>query len=339
MADYASPTLTSTYSDLINVLKDRDVSSAKMFDGTTDTSLPTGTKKWNSSNNYFEKFDGSAWSPLTAKYMINVDLVDGCSVNDGGSTVNDLWTAFKVNSLLGAKLDTSVYTASDILTKIKTVDGTGSGLDADMVDGMSPTNTNVGSTLVSRDSSGNFSAGTVTANLTGNASSANTLSTPRNINNVPFNGSADITIYDTTKAPLVSPTFTGTPTAPTASSGTNSTQIATTAFATPRTSASGAAVIPSGTTAERPSNPINGYLRYNTDLLLMEGYINGVWNTIGGSTGITGGGTDSVFVENSKVITTNYTITSGKNAMSTGDITINTGVVVTIPTDSRWVIL
>ena len=36
---------------------------------------------------------------------------------------------------LAAKLDTSAYTASDVLTKLKTVDGTGSLLDADLLDG------------------------------------------------------------------------------------------------------------------------------------------------------------------------------------------------------------
>ena len=36
---------------------------------------------------------------------------------------------------LGDKLNSSSYTASDVLTKIKTVDGTGSGLDADTLDG------------------------------------------------------------------------------------------------------------------------------------------------------------------------------------------------------------
>jgi hypothetical protein len=34
-----------------------------------------------------------------------------------------------------------------------------------------------------------------------------------------------------------------------------------------------------------------------------------------------------------------YTITSGKNAMSVGPITVEAGVVVTIPSGSRWVIL
>jgi len=38
-------------------------------------------------------------------------------------------------SAIGAKLNTSAYTAADILTKIKIVDGSDSGLDADLLDG------------------------------------------------------------------------------------------------------------------------------------------------------------------------------------------------------------
>lgn len=40
-----------------------------------------------------------------------------------------------LESALSAKLDASTYTAADILNKIKTVDGSGSGLDADTLDG------------------------------------------------------------------------------------------------------------------------------------------------------------------------------------------------------------
>ena len=39
------------------------------------------------------------------------------------------------NSYIATKLDSSSYTASDVLTKIKTVDGAASGLDADLLDG------------------------------------------------------------------------------------------------------------------------------------------------------------------------------------------------------------
>ena len=44
--------------------------------------------------------------------------------------------ATTVTNSIATKLDSSSYTASDVLTKIKTVDGAGSGLDADTVDGI-----------------------------------------------------------------------------------------------------------------------------------------------------------------------------------------------------------
>lgn len=55
--------------------------------------------------------------------------------------------------------------------------------------------------------------------------------------------------------------------------------------------------------------------------------------------GATGGASDAIFYENGQTVTTNYTITTNNNAMSTGTITINSGVSVTVPSGSRWVIL
>lgn len=101
-------------------------------------------------------------------------------------------------------------------------------------------------------------------------------------------------------------------------------------------SSTGAVKLPSGTTAERPSGAA-GQIRYNSSLDRYEGYANSAWNALGA--GATGGGSDTVFVENSQIVTTSYTITTGKSAMSTGDITINGGVTITVPTGSRWVIL
>jgi hypothetical protein len=53
---------------------------------------------------------------------------------------------------------------------------------------------------VARDASGNFAAGTITAALTGNASTATTLQTARTIGGVSFNGAANINLpgVDTT---------------------------------------------------------------------------------------------------------------------------------------------
>ncbi len=80
-----------------------------------------------------------------------------------------------------------------------------------------------------------------------------------------------------------------------------------------------------------------GYVRYNTSNSQFEGYNGLAWGQLGG--GATGGGGDTVFVENSNAVTVDYTITTNKNAMSAGDVTINTGVTVTLPTGSRWVIV
>ena len=77
-------------------------------------------------------------------------------------------------------------------------------LNADLLDGMTTATANTASTVVNRDASGNFAAGTITAALTGNASTATTLQTARNIavagavsGTVSFNGSADVSITTT----------------------------------------------------------------------------------------------------------------------------------------------
>ncbi|WP_167363960.1 phage tail fiber domain-containing protein [Rhizobium mongolense] len=48
------------------------------------------------------------------------------------------YTKTEIDTSLGTKLNSSAYTAADVLAKIKTVDGAGSGLDADTVDGLAP---------------------------------------------------------------------------------------------------------------------------------------------------------------------------------------------------------
>jgi hypothetical protein len=72
------------------------------------------------------------------------------------------------------------------------------------------TNANTALAIVKRDASGNFSAGTITAALAGNASTATTLQTARTITlsgdvagSVSFNGSSDVTITATIQADSV----------------------------------------------------------------------------------------------------------------------------------------
>lgn len=74
------------------------------------------------------------------------------------------------------------------------VSGTHTAINSAVTAANAATNANTASTIVKRDASGNFSAGTVTAALSGNATTATTLQTARTIGGVSFNGSANINL-------------------------------------------------------------------------------------------------------------------------------------------------
>lgn len=112
-----------------------------------------------------------------------------------------------------------------------------------------------------------------------------------------------------------------------------------TAFVTGTGGAGTYTVTPSQTVASTVilDAPATGMIRFNSTLATFEGYSGTSWGSIGG--GATGGGSDAVFNLNDKVVTTSYTIASTKNANSVGPLTINSGVVITISSGSRWVVL
>jgi hypothetical protein len=72
-------------------------------------------------------------------------------------------------------------------------------------------------------------------------------------------------------------------------------------------------VVPFGDTASRAAVPINGELRYNTDLGVFEGYANGAWGAI-----VTGSGVTSV---NASGGTTGFSFTGGP-ITSSGTLTL-----------------
>jgi hypothetical protein len=100
-----------------------------------------------------------------------------------------------------------------------------------------------------------------------------------------------------------------------------------------KTSATGSGVLPAGTTAQRDGSPAAGYMRFNTTDTSAEIYDGSAWSPVGG-----GNTTDKGLYEMANTIAANYSITSGNNAMTAGPITINSGISVTIPTGSTWVI-
>ena len=97
------------------------------------------------------------------------------------------------------------------------------------------------------------------------------------------------------------------------------------------------------TSETAPSSPSDGLLWFNeTDGSLNVYYGDGTsdqWISVGGSASIsiaTGGGSDQIFWENEQTVTTNYTITNNKNAMSAGPVTIASGVTVTVGDGETW---
>ena len=71
----------------------------------------------------------------------------------------------------------------------------------------------------------------------------------------------------------------------------------------------------------------NTYTQTETDALIAA---NG---------GAKGGGDDKIFFENGQTVTTSYTITTNKNAVTAGPVEISTGATVTIPTGSTWTVV
>ena len=181
--------------------------------------------------------------------------------------------------------------------------------------------------------------------LMGNAVQTNSnvsakLATARTINGTSFDGSANVTV--TAAA--------GTLTGGTLASGVTASSLTSVGTLSALTvsgnilmSGTGVLDIPAGTTAQRPGSADTGMFRYNTTLNQFEGYSNTGWGAIGGGAGATGGIAsgvqNEVFIENDQTVTADYSLGTNKNAVSVGNLTVNNGVTITIPTNATWVVL
>jgi hypothetical protein len=61
--------------------------------------------------------------------------------------------------------------------------------------------------------------------------------------------------------------------------------------------------------------------------------------SVSGSVSATSFNAVSGFIENSQELASNYTLVTGRNAMATGPISINSGVIITIQDGARWVVI
>lgn len=144
-------------------------------------------------------------APLASPALTGVPLSTTAAVDT--NTTQIATTAYVINQ---GYLKSASYTAADVLAKLITVDGAGSGLDADFLDGI---NSNAIALLASPTFTG------VPAAPTAAVDTATTqLATTAFVINQGY-------------AKLASPAFTGNPTGPTPAAGDNDTSLATSAFA------------------------------------------------------------------------------------------------------------
>ena len=133
------------------------------------------------------------------------------TLTDLASGTVSLTTTIAANSVALGTDTTGNYVAS--ITNGSYITGGNGGTEGAAITlAVDATTTNTASKVVARDASGNFSAGTITAALVGNASTATKLETARTINGSAFDGSSNILINqlsssdDRAIAPSDSPT-------------------------------------------------------------------------------------------------------------------------------------
>jgi len=154
---------------------------------------------------------------------------------------------------------------------------------------------------------------------------------------------------DTSRAPLASPTFTGTVSGITKTmvglgsvdntadlnKPVSNPQLA--AFVS-KTSATGSAILPAGNDAQRDVSPTVGAIRYSSTLIGWEGWNGTNWVAIGGGQ-MLGNALIKAISYNSQTIGENLTVAAGTNAMSAGPITVNDGYSVTVSDGAVWSIV
>lgn len=137
---------------------------------------------------------GTGLSSSVGGLSLNTNGTERLHLTSGGSiSVNAFTSAGIVHNDNSGNLTSSLITNSDISSSAAIVDSklatiTTSGKVSNSA--TSATSSNVDATIVMRDASGNFSANTITANLVGNASTANTATSSTNFSG---NLSGDVT--------------------------------------------------------------------------------------------------------------------------------------------------
>jgi hypothetical protein len=106
-------------------------------------------------------------------------------------------------------------------------------------------------------------------------------------------------------------------------------------FNVKKTSATGSALLPVGTTAQRDGSPTIGGMRFSSTLTGWEGWNGTNWTSIGGGQMLGQAAVKAIFFNNTN-ISEDLTVLAGTNGGTFGPVTIDDGKTVTIEDGSVW---
>lgn len=130
-ANWASgtdPQLSSSYTNILSSIRERDEDVAKQFNTPSSNALlgsnhVTGTIRWDGSANKWQLYGGSSWADLSSTYAINVATVVSCAPNNAAGANNlarnnDTLQNELVAEFLGANTKNAAYfeNATNLLT-------------------------------------------------------------------------------------------------------------------------------------------------------------------------------------------------------------------------------
>lgn len=201
---YANPTwITSLNANkLIGTIPSNVLSGSTLYIGTTAIALNRASGNQALTGISSVQFTGATSGTAT----IQAPAIAGTTTFTLPATSGNLIGSGDVGSVSNTMLAGSIADS-----KLNTITTAGKVANSSTT----ATNLNTASSIVARDASGNFSAGTITGALNGNSTTATTLQTARTINGVSFNGSANITITANTPnaltiaSPLTGSSFNG----------------------------------------------------------------------------------------------------------------------------------
>ena len=258
--------------------------------------------------------------------MVSGNTESGITVTyqDGDGTIDFSVASQTDNNFTNAdhsKLDgiesgaTADQSASEILTLIKTVDGAGSGLDADTVDGIS-------SASFLRSDTGDTASGDITFSGGAGAVTVGGSSDIR-FTNGNWTGNSYGKIQQHNSSLYI---------------GGGSLEDGSFIFRVNNDDRvkirTNGTVYPASDSVSDLGKNDRRWANFYADTLYGDGS-----NLTGISAGASGGGSDEIFWCNGQNVTSSYTIPNGKNAMSAGPITINSGVTVTVGSGDTWTVV